>query len=179
MKVKSPMVGPVRMHAHAHLAGAAHGESFLDRLAMKGVFEIPEERLTSAAEEKSLSAFSERAQGSSKDAAGAGGDEQDVVSRLVGAVTITKGVARASRLVFEVPGATVEASGTFDLQSEKVDMVGVLRMQTDLSHVTTGFKSFLLKPLAPFFRKKHAGAVVPIRITGGPGGYTVGQNVLP
>ena len=45
--------------------------------------------------------------------------------------------------------------------------------------MTTGFKSFLLKPLAPFFRKKKAGAVVPIRITGGPGQYAVGQNVVP
>jgi hypothetical protein len=98
---------------------------------------------------------------------------------VVGAVTMTKGVAHASQLVFEVPGASVTANGTFDVRSEKVDMVGVLRMQTDLSHVTTGFKSFLLKPLAPFFRKKKAGAVVPIRITGGPGQYAVGQNVVP
>lgn len=178
MKAYPPMVGPVRMHAHAHIAGARKGEGFLDRLTMKGVFEIPTERLTSSTTEKSLSAFSERARGSSGDAAAAG-EEQDVLSSLAGAVTITKGVARASQLVFTVPGASVEANGTFDLRNEQVDMVGELRMQTDLSHVTTGFKSFLLKPLAPFFRKKKAGAVVPIRITGGPGHYTVGQNVLP
>jgi len=179
MNANPPMVGPMRMHAHAHIAGAANGESFLDRLTMKGVFEIPSERLTSAATEKSLSAFSERAQGTSKDVAASGGEEQDVMSSVVGAVTITKGVAHASQLVLEVPGASVEANGTFDLRSEKVDMIGTLRMQTDLSHVTTGFKSFLLKPLAPFFRKRHAGAVVPIRITGGPGHYAVGQNILP
>jgi hypothetical protein len=179
MKANPPMVGPVRMHAHAHIGGARNGEKFLDRLTMKGVFEIPSERLTSAATEKSLSAFSERAQGTAKDAATSAGEEQDVMSSVVGAVTITKGVAHASQLVFEVPGASVEANGTFDLRSEKVDMIGDLRMQTDLSHVTTGFKSFLLKPLAPFFRKKHAGAVVPIRITGGPGQYKVDQNVLP
>ncbi len=178
MKASPPMVGPVRMHAHAHIAGAAKGENFLDRLTMKGVFEIPSEQLTSAATEKSLSAFSERAQKASKDAAASGGDGQDVMSSVVGAVTITKGVAHASQLVFQVPGASVTANGTFDLRSEKVDMVGVLRMQTDLSHVTTGFRSFLLKPLAPFFRKKHAGAVVPIRITGGPGNYKVGQNIF-
>jgi hypothetical protein len=58
-------------------------------------------------------------------------------------------------------------------------MLGDLHMQTDISHVTTGFKSFLLKPLAPFFKKKGAGAVVPIAITGSPGRYKVSQNVTP
>jgi hypothetical protein len=176
MKASAPMVGPVRMHAHAHIAGARNGENFFDRLTMTGVFEIPAERLTNSATEKSLSAFSGRAVGESDEVAE---EEQDVVSSVVGSVTMTKGVAHASRLVFAVPGASVEANGTFDVRSAQVDMVGVLRMQTDLSHVTTGFKSFLLKPLAPFFKKKKAGAVVPIRITGGPGKYVVGQNVLP
>jgi hypothetical protein len=176
MKARPPMVGPLRVKAHAQVAAAGKGESFLERLTLKGAFEIPEERLTSSEEEKSLSAFSARAQG---DTAEDAGDGQDALSSLVGSVTMAKGVAHASQLVFEVPGASVTANGTFDVRSEKVDMTGVLRMQADVSHVTTGFKSFLLKPLAPFFRKKKAGAVVPVRITGGPGQYSVGQNVVP
>ena len=175
-KADPPVVGPVRMRAQVHVAGAGNGESFLDRLTMKGVFDVPSERLTSSAKEKSLSAFSARATGASDEAAGA---EQDVVSSMVGAVTLTKGVAHASRLVFVMPGAAANLSGTFDVRSYKVDMTGDLTMQTDVTHVTTGFKSVLLKPLAPLFRKKKAGAVVPIRISGGPGQYTVGLNVLP
>jgi hypothetical protein len=50
-------------------------------------------------------------------------------------------------------------------------------MDTDISHTATGFKSFLLKPLAPFFRKKNAGAVVPIAVTGTPGHYHVTQDI--
>ncbi len=50
-------------------------------------------------------------------------------------------------------------------------------MDTDISHATTGFKSFLLKPLAPFFKKRNAGAVVPIAITGTPGHYQVTQDI--
>jgi len=57
-----------------------------------------------------------------------------------------------------------------------VHMVGNLRMDTDISHTTTGFKSFLLKPLAPFFKKKNAGALVPIAVTGAPGHYQVTQD---
>ena len=51
-------------------------------------------------------------------------------------------------------------------------------MDTDLSHVTTGFKSALLKPLAPFFRKGNKGAAVPIAITGSDGNFNVGGNFL-
>jgi hypothetical protein len=51
-------------------------------------------------------------------------------------------------------------------------------MDTDISHTATGFKSWLLKPLAPFFKKKNGGAVVPIAVTGGPGNYKVTQDLM-
>jgi hypothetical protein len=57
-------------------------------------------------------------------------------------------------------------------------MLGDVKMESDISHATTGFKSLLLKPLAPFFKKKNAGAVVPIAVTGKPGDYKVSQNLL-
>ncbi|HSY37596.1 MAG TPA: AsmA-like C-terminal region-containing protein [Acidobacteriaceae bacterium] len=178
MRAQPPVAGPVRLHGHAHIAAAEHAEGFLERFTMKGAFEIPKERLTDSPTEKSLTAFSQRAQGVPDEQAAAAADEQDVLSSLVGNVVIAKGVVHGTQLVFVVPGASIEGSGTFDLASEKVDITGDLRMQADLPHATTGFKSFLLKPLAPFFRKKHAGAVVPVRVTGGPGHYTIGQNVL-
>ena len=34
------------------------------------------------------------------------------------------------------------------------------------SELTSGFKSFLLKAVDPFFRKSGAGAVLPIKVTG-------------
>jgi hypothetical protein len=178
LHAQSPVVGPVRLHGHAHIEAAEKAESFLDRLTANGVFEIPKARLTDSRTEKSLTAFSERAKGAADGTAASVAEQQDVLSSLVGAVVITKGVAHGSRLVFKVPGASIAASGTFDFQSEKVDMLGELRMHADLPHVTTGFKSFLLKPLAPFFRKKHVGAVVPVRVTGSPGHYTIDQNVV-
>ena len=174
MQAEPPVVGPVRLHSHARVAAAAHAEDFLDRLTMTGVFEIPTEKLTDRPTEKSLTAFSERAQGGKE----AVPDGRDVVSSLVGAVAIAKGTAHATRLVFEVPGASIEANGTFDLRNESVNMLGEMRMEADISHVTTGWKSFLLKPLIPFFKKKGAGAAVPIKVTGKPGSYKVGQNIL-
>jgi hypothetical protein len=77
-----------------------------------------------------------------------------------------------------MPGATVNVGGTFNLYDGTVQMAGNLRMQSDISHVTTGFKSVLLKPLSPFFKKDNAGAVIPIAITGSPKHYQITQNLL-
>lgn len=168
-----PILGAASLHGHAHVEPAQKGRRFLERLSMNGTFEVPAERLTDRKTENTLSAFSERAQ--------RGGDktaEADVFSSLSGPVTIRDGVASSERLRFALPGADTDLNGTFDLHTGTVHFVGDLRMQSDISHVTTGWKSFLLKPLIPFFRGKKAGAVIPIAITGSPGAYKVGQNLM-
>jgi hypothetical protein len=83
-----------------------------------------------------------------------------------------------SPLLFQIPGATVRLNGGFNLQNQKVDMAGDLRMHSDISHVTGGFKALLLKPLAPFFKMNGAGAVVPIAVTGTAQNPKVGQNII-
>ena len=77
-----------------------------------------------------------------------------------------------------MPGTGVDLSGSFNLRRSTVDLTGNLRMQSDISHIATGFKSALMKPLIPFFKKKKAGAVIPITITGDHGIYKVTQNLL-
>jgi hypothetical protein len=72
----------------------------------------------------------------------------------------------------------MDLHGTFNLHDGSAHMVGTLQMKSDVSHATTGFKSFLLKPLIPFFKKKKAGAVIPIAVNGKPGNYQVSQDVL-
>ena len=65
-----------------------------------------------------------------------------------------------------MPGALARLEGTYNLLDERIDLEGDLAMQAELSEATKGFKSFLLKAVDPFFKKKKAGAVVPVRITG-------------
>ncbi len=175
-----PVTGDVRLHSHAFIAGAARRQTFLQRLNMNGAFDIPAERLTNRSTEYRLTTFSQRAQGlPSKSSSETGPPSaSDVVSGLGGGVTIRDGVAYAHRLIFQVPGATVALNGTFNLRNQDAHLLGDLRMQSNISHVTTGFKSFLLKPLAPFFKKPGAGTVLPIAITGAPGRYKVSQNIL-
>ena len=170
-----PVVGMVWLKSHAHLDPAVHHARFLDRLKMNGQFSVPQERLTSTKTEKSLTAFSERAQGGHESAEDA---RPEVVSSLVGVASVRHGVVHARDLRFVVPGASAEMSGTYGLQHGEADLKGMLRMEADLSHVTTGWKAMLLKPLAPFFHKKPAGTAVPVKVTGTPGKYKVGANLM-
>jgi hypothetical protein len=199
MKAKVPIAGVVWLHGHAHVDPAKNGTGFLDRLKVDGNFDVPAERLTNPDTEQELSSFSRRAQGAKESKSNQGATERastappktdqgsvdqssnpsaDVLSSLKGHVRIRDGVLSSQRLAFQVPGASADLSGSFNLRDDTVHLNGNLRMQSDISHATTGFKSVLMKPLIPFFKRDNAGAVVPIAITGCPGNYKVAQDIL-
>jgi AsmA-like C-terminal region len=176
-----PITGPVGLRGHAYIAPVSEGR-FLHRLHVRGVFNIPAERVADPGTEESLSAFSRRASGdkpsnASPDSGDRSQNSADALSSLRGPAQITDGVASSDRLTFQIPGAEATLRGTFNFHDKTVHLDGDLRMDSDISHTTTGFKSFLLKPLAPFFRKKNAGTLVPIAVNGGPGHYQVAQNL--
>ena len=175
MTSETPVTGPVLLRGHANLAGDTRA-SFFERLTMNGAFTVPGERFTDTATEANLTAFSHRAQGIKGESDGA---QPAVLPNVAATVSVRDGMAQMSPLMVHMPGAAVRLNGAFDLRTQNVHLTGDLRMQSDVSHVTTGFKAILLKPLAPFFKKDGAGAVVPVAITGTPHHYTVGQNILP
>jgi len=188
LHIDSPIAGTVWLRSHAHVDPAGHGVPFLQRLHVVGSFQVPAERLTNRKTEQELSAFSERAK-KSQPAKGdilaatppGSADEDavaDVVSSLQGEAKIEKGIVSTQDLDFQIPGAFVKLHGSMSLHGGAAHLAGNLRMQSDVSHATTGFKSILLKPLIPFFKKRKAGAVVPILISGKPGSYKVSENLL-
>src|SRR5208283_934962 len=67
---------------------------------------------------------------------------------------------------FAVPGASAEMHGTYNLESRVVDLHGTLRNEEEFSEMTSGFKSVVLRPFDVFFRRKHAGAVMPVHLMG-------------
>jgi hypothetical protein len=180
---RPPISGMVTLKAHAYLAPQHDRAKFLERLIINGGFDIPDERATDPAKEKTLTDFSERAQVSERpktNPATEGGADPtaDVLSSLEGQVQIRDGVVSTQRLTFALPGASANLNGFYNLSSGNVHLAGNLRMDSDISHVTTGFKSLLLKPLIPFFSKDNAGALIPIAVTGGPNHYKVSQDLL-
>jgi hypothetical protein len=183
IKGQVPVTGPVWLHAHAILAPSSGHDDFLHRLHVLGSFDVPAERVSNPQTEKSLTDFSNRAQdknvpdlNESTDR-NSRGEPTDALSSVKGPVEIRDGVASSKRIIFQVPGAQADLNGTFAFHGSVVHLVGNLSMESDISHATTGFKSFFLKPLAPFFKKKNKGAVVPVAVTGNPGHYQVTQDL--
>jgi hypothetical protein len=56
--------------------------------------------------------------------------------------------------------------GTYNLLTEKIDLHGTLKTDSEPSKTTRGMKALMLKVLDPFFKKKHVGYVMPVKITG-------------
>jgi hypothetical protein len=104
----------------------------------------------------------------SKKGSGRPGDVDfgSVLSDLRGSFRMRNGVMTFSQLSFDVPGAAVNLSGTYALNSGQMDFHGTLRMDAKLSQTMTGVKSVLVKPFNGFFSKKGAGTELPIKITG-------------
>lgn len=134
----------------------------IDKLALKGEFDVADARFKNAGVQEKIDALSHRARGQKKNEQ----SEDEVVSDLLGQFTLKNSVMTFSRLSFGVPGARIKLAGTYGLSDETMDFHGTLRMQAKLSQTMTGFKSLLLKPVDPFFQKGGAGAVLPIKITG-------------
>jgi hypothetical protein len=76
------------------------------------------------------------------------------------------GRIRFSDLTFAVPGATVRLAGVYNVRTEQLDFRGLLRLQGTVSQTTTGFKRAMLKIIDPLFRKRDAGAEIPIKVAG-------------
>jgi hypothetical protein len=89
-----------------------------------------------------------------------------VASDFGGRFKLANGVMTFRDSTFRVPGVSIALDGRYGLLDEAMEFHGTARLEAKLSQTTTGFKSFLLKAVDPFFRKKDAGAVIPIKITG-------------
>jgi hypothetical protein len=169
---KVPIAGPVALRGHAWVGPSREGVHFLQRLRVDGVFDVPAEFATDAAAEKNIMELSQRSQTHDEN------PNTDALLSLQGPAQIRDGIASSKNLRFQVTGAQATLRGTFNLHSEVIDLNGNLATQAGLSHQETGFKSVLLKPFDPFFKKGKAGAVIPVRVSGSPGQYHVTQNLL-
>jgi hypothetical protein len=134
----------------------------MEKLKLDGRFNVSDAKFNSVEVQEKLDNLSHRAQGHPREVDGG----QEVVSDLQGKFTLDNSVMSFSQLSFGVPGAEIQLTGRYGLADETMDFHGTARMQATLSHMTTGFKSVLLRAVDPFFKKDGAGTVVPIKITG-------------
>ena len=132
-------------------------------MELKGNFDVDAAKFTDPKVQEKLTGMSRRARGMDPDVKGG-----NVASDLSGRFHLKKASLALSNIAFAIPGALVRLNGAYGLQSEMIEFDGTVRMDATVSEAAgmSGFKGFLLKAIDPIFRKKGAGAIVPIKIRG-------------
>jgi hypothetical protein len=130
----------------------------------KGHFTIHNVVFSSDKIQSKIDMMSMRAQGKPKEANKT--DAETVTSRMEGNFNLQKSNISIADLLYTMPGAQVVADGDYGLNGQVFDFHGKVRTKAKLSQMTTSWKSLLLKPVDPFFRKNNAGAEIPFKITG-------------
>ena len=155
---ESPIIGAISFRAH--IIVPPNSRPFTRRVTLDDTFEIRGASFTNTRTQQGANSLSKHAQGESRES------PEDISERLRGQVLLRDGIATFHDTVITVPGATADFAGTYDLVTKRADLHGKMAMRAELSQATTGFTSFFLKFLNPFYKRKNAGAVVPVSITG-------------
>jgi AsmA-like protein len=156
---KAPMEGATNFRAH--VVWPSGHQPFLKRVVLQGDFEIEHAQWTKPERQMSVNRLSKKASGKKKDP-----ETPNVTADLKGKVLLSNEIAKFQDTSFKVPGAEAILHGTYNLEDTKIDFHGDLKTEASLSDDSSGVKAVLLKPLDPLFKKKSAGAVVPIEMTG-------------
>jgi len=163
VKTEPPIIsGPVVMHTQLSLPPGP--ETVVDRLRLKGTFQILAGTFSSEKIQDRINDLSLRAQGTPQLVKQEG--DVAIPSDLNGAFLLDNGLMTFSQLDFSVPGVRSDVHGQYSLDGQVFDFRGTLKLKAKLSQLTTGWKSILLKPVDPFFSKKGAGTEIPFRVSG-------------
>jgi len=156
---KAPIEGATAFRAH--VVWPSGHQPFLKRVVLQGDFELAHAQFEKKESQDSVNALSKTASGNKKDP-----NIPSVSADLKGGVLLSNEIAKFHDTSFKVPGAEAIMHGTYNLEDTKIDFHGDLKTESSLSDDSSGVKAVLLKPLDPLFKKKHAGAVVPVEMTG-------------
>lgn len=129
-----------------------------------GQFTITNAVFSSEKIQNKVENMSERAKGKPKLAH----DEasEDVTSTMKGRFDVAQSIIQIKDLFYVMPGAQVLAEGVYGMSGSPFEFHGKVRTKATISQMTTSWKSVLLKPVDPFFKKNGAGAEIPFKISG-------------
>jgi hypothetical protein len=133
----------------------------MERMHLRGQFDIAGVRFNSKDVQTRISDMSERARGLDPHE-----NASNVASDLRGDFTLARNTITLHDATFGIPGAQVRVAGTYGLRNEALQFDGTVRMRATVSQAAGGTKGLLLKVVDPIFRKDGAGAVIPITIHG-------------
>jgi hypothetical protein len=147
---------------------------FIERVNLQGDFGIDSASFTRSTTQGNVNTLSQVAEGEKENT-----NPANVIENLKGHVALKDAIATFSDLSFSVPGALAHVHGTYGLLTEQVDLHGTLKVDNKLSKGSKGMKSFVLKLVEPFLKKKNAGEIVPIKVGGTIHHPSYGLDVVP
>jgi hypothetical protein len=171
VKGKPALSGAVAFHTKLRLP-TGDNRDVSQALELEGTFDATSARFSKTDEQQKVDKLSNRGRGQTNDAA-----DDSVASDFRGRFKLRNGVMDFTDMSFLVPGVGITLNGDYGLADGHIDLTGTARLQAKLSQTTTGFKSFLLKAVDPFFSKKGAGTVLPIKISGTRDAPSFGLNI--
>jgi hypothetical protein len=156
------MTGRLTMKTKLHIRPG--DESVSKKIGLKGAFTLRQIHFMNREVQDKVDMLSLRAQGDPKDAKPGA---EDVHSQMVGKFVKADDTLKFSKLDYTLPGATVGLTGEYSLDGEQFAFEGKMRTDAKVSQmVASKWKSMLLKPVDPFFKKDGAGAEIPVKISG-------------
>lgn len=132
-----------------------------DKLLLDGQFDLSKAMFLRSKIQDRIDGLSRRGQGKPDR-----GEIDQVVSHMGGAFRLADAVITFRALSFAVPGAGVDLTGSYNLDSDELDFHGDLRLEAKVSETMTGWKRWALKPIDPFFSKQGAGTLLHIKVEG-------------
>jgi hypothetical protein len=135
-----------------------------ERLSVGGTFALEDAQFLGEKIQHRIAELSARGLGRPKDAKGNG--DADVRSTMKGSFQMANKNVTLSALEYTVPGAVVDLSGSYGVETGELNFAGTAKMQATVSAMVGGWKGLLLKPVDRYFQKNGAGTEVPIHITG-------------
>ena len=136
-------------------------ETVLERVSLEGSVRAERVKFNKDTVQDKIDELSRKAQGRPEDTSIA-----EVASQMATRFTLQNGVFTYRGLSFNVQGAAIQLDGTHSLRSRVVDLSGVVLLNATVSQTQTGFKSLLLKPFDPVFRRRGAGTRLAITVAG-------------
>ncbi|WP_263368642.1 AsmA family protein [Edaphobacter bradus] len=167
------MTGRLSMETRLNIRPA--NERVMQRMVMNGQFTLRAIHFSNPAVQDKVDMLSLRAQGEPKLARPGA---EDVRSQMTGQFDMDKGKLKFSQLAYSLPGADVNLTGVYTLDGNQFEFAGKVRTKATLSQmVSTRWKSLLLKPVDPLFKKNGAGAEIPVKISGTKGDVQFGLDL--
>ena len=133
----------------------------LERVSFEGSVRAERVKFSKDTVQDKIDELSRKAQGRPTDES-----IDEVASQMAAKFSLRNGVFTYQGLSFKVQGATVQLAGTHSLRSKAVDFSGVALLDATVSQTQTGYKSWLLKPFDPLFKKNGAGTRLAIKVAG-------------